>query len=90
MREWPGRIGVRRGPEVASSSVTRAFAGDGYGAVAGESAGGSGGSGGGGTLPFTGAGLALYGCVALLLIVSGLLLRGYDRRASDAARAADV
>jgi len=58
-------------------SAATAFAGDGYagGNVAGQSAGG-----GGGTLPFTGAGLALYAVIGLLIVASGLALRAYTAR----------
>jgi len=58
-------------------SAATAFARDGYasGGVAGESTGG-----GGGTLPFTGAELALYVVVGLLIVGSGLALRAYTAR----------
>ena len=61
---------------LAVSSVS-AFAGEGYGAggVAGESTGG-----GGGSLPFTGAELALYVIVGLAIVASGLALRAYSAR----------
>ena len=60
-------------------SAVSAFAGDGYanGGVAGESTGGSGGSG---TLPFTGAELALYVVIGLAIVASGLALRAYSAR----------
>jgi hypothetical protein len=60
------------------TSAGTAFAGDGYasGGVAGESTGG----GGGGTLPFTGADLALYVVIGLAIVASGLALRGYSAR----------
>ena len=60
-------------------SAATAFAGDGYasGGVAGESTGG-----GGGTLPFTGAELALYVVIGLLIVTSGLALRAYSARRS--------
>jgi hypothetical protein len=63
---------------LAVSAVT-AFAGDGYasGGVAGESTGG-----GGGTLPFTGAELAMYVVIGLLIVTSGLALRAYSARRS--------
>ena len=56
-------------------SAATAFAGDGYGGgdVAGESTGG-------GTLPFTGAELALYVIVASGIVASGLALRAYSAR----------
>ncbi len=59
------------------TSAGTAFAGDGYasGGVAGESTGG-----GGGTLPFTGAELALYVVIGLLIVGSGLALRAYSAR----------
>ena len=58
-------------------SAATAFAGDGYagGGVAGESTGG-----GGGTLPFTGAELALYVVIGLMIVASGLALRAYTAR----------
>jgi hypothetical protein len=58
-------------------SAATALAGDGYadGGVAGESTGG-----GGGTLPFTGAELALYVVIGLLIVGSGLALRAYTAR----------
>jgi hypothetical protein len=58
-------------------SAATAFAGDGYasGGVTGESTGG-----GGGTLPFTGAELALYVVIGLLIVGSGLVLRAYTAR----------
>jgi hypothetical protein len=79
------RVLVRGGMALASAalmlvaSATTAFAGDGYGAVAGESSGGAG-SSGGSTLPFTGADLALYAVVGALLVATGLVLRRYERR----------
>ena len=59
-------------------SAVSAFAGEGYasGGVAGESTGG----GGGGSLPFTGAELALYVIVGLAIVASGLALRAYSAR----------
>ena len=59
-------------------SAVSAFAGDGYasGGVAGESTGG----GGSGTLPFTGADLALYVVIGLGIIATGLALHGYSAR----------
>ena len=58
-------------------SAATALAGDGYasGGVAGELTGG-----GGGTLPFTGAVLALYVVIGLLIVGSGLALRAYTAR----------
>jgi hypothetical protein len=59
-------------------SAATAFAGDPYatggGGVAGES------TGGGGTLPFTGAELALYVVIGLAIVASGLALRAYSAR----------
>jgi hypothetical protein len=62
---------------ILATSAATAFAGDGYasGGVAGESTGG-----GGGTLPFTGADLALYVVIGLLIVGSGLALRAYSAR----------
>ncbi|MDX6495950.1 MAG: hypothetical protein QOE17_1936 [Gaiellales bacterium] len=56
-------------------SAATAFAGDGYGGggVKGESTGG-------GTLPFTGAELALYVVIGLAIVASGLALRAYSAR----------
>ena len=61
---------------ILAVSAASAFAGDGYasGGVAGESTGG----GGGGTLPFTGADLALYFVIGLVIVGSGLALRAYS------------
>jgi hypothetical protein len=58
-------------------SAVSAFAGGGYanGGVAGESTGG-----GSGSLPFTGAELALYVVVGLAIVASGLALRAYSAR----------
>jgi len=63
---------------ILAVSAATAFAGDGYasGGVAGESTGG----GGGGTLPFTGAELALYVVIGLAIVASGLALRAYSAR----------
>ena len=62
---------------ILAASAATAFAGDGYasGGVAGESTGG-----GGGTLPFTGAELALYVLIGVVIVASGLALRGYSAR----------
>ena len=60
----------------ASSAV--AFAAEGYGRDAVE-----GNSVGGGVLPFTGLSLALYGGVAVAVIFSAVLLRGYTERRRD-------
>jgi len=63
---------------ILAVSAATAFAGTGYasGGVAGESTGG----GGGGTLPFTGAELALYVVIGLAIVASGLALRAYSAR----------
>lgn len=60
---------------ILAVSAATALAGGGYasGGVAGESTGG-----GGGTLPFTGADLALYFVIGLLIVGSGLALRAYS------------
>jgi len=62
---------------ILAVSAATAFAGDGYasGGVGGESTGG-----GGGTLPFTGAELALYVVIGLAIVASGLALRAYSAR----------
>jgi hypothetical protein len=62
---------------ILAVSAATAFAGDGgyaSGGVAGES------TGGGGTLPFTGAELALYVVIGLAIVASGLALRAYSAR----------
>jgi hypothetical protein len=64
---------------ILAVSAATAFAGTGgyaSGGVAGESTGG----GGGGTLPFTGAELALYVVIGLAIVASGLALRAYSAR----------
>jgi hypothetical protein len=60
---------------ILAVSVATAFAGDEYasGGVAGGST-----RGGGGTLPFTGAELAVYVVIGLLIVTSGLALRAYS------------
>ena len=58
-------------------STTTALAGQGYGAVAGESTGGG---GGGGTLPFTGADIALYAVIGGVVAASCFALRRYGAR----------
>ncbi|HET7379967.1 MAG TPA: hypothetical protein VFJ24_08000 [Gaiellales bacterium] len=62
---------------LAVSAVSAFASGEGYaaGGVAGESTGG-----GGGSLPFTGAELALYVIVGLAIVASGLALRAYSAR----------
>ena len=64
---------------ILAVSAATALAGDGYasGGIAGASTGG-----GGGTLPFTGAELALYVAIGLLIVTSGLALRAYSARRS--------
>ena len=64
---------------ILAVSAATALAGDGYasGGVAGQSTGG----GGGGALPFTGADLALYFAIGLLIVGSGLALRAYSAQA---------
>ncbi|HEV8449863.1 MAG TPA: hypothetical protein VGQ45_00395 [Gaiellales bacterium] len=63
---------------ILAVSAATAFAGGGYasGGVAGQSTGGD----GGGTLPFTGAELALYVVIGLAIVASGLALRAYSAR----------
>ena len=70
---------------ILAASAATAFAGDGYasGGVAGESTGG----GGGGTLPFTGAELALCVMIGLVIMASGLALRGHSAHRVRVARA---
>ena len=65
---------------ILAVSAATAFAGTGYasGGVAGQSTGGGG--GGDGTLPFTGAELALYVVIGLAIVASGLALRAYSAR----------
>ena len=70
---------------ILAATAATAFAGDGYasGGVAGQSTGG----GGDGTLPFTGAELALYAMIGMVIVASGLALRGYSARGVRVARA---
>jgi hypothetical protein len=72
-----GMLIVLGSAAILAVSAGTAFAGDGYarGGVAGESTGG-----GSGTLPFTGAELALYAVIGLLILGSGLALRAYSAR----------
>jgi hypothetical protein len=72
-----GMLIVLGSAAILAVSAATAFAGDGYasGGVAGESTGG-----GSGTLPFTGAELALYVVIGLLILGSGLALRAYSAR----------
>jgi hypothetical protein len=60
------------------ASATVALASEGYGRDAVE-----GNSVGGGALPFTGLSLALYGGVAVAVVFSAVLLRGYTERRRD-------
>jgi hypothetical protein len=71
-----GAISLLGAAAILGVSAVSAFAGQQYGGggVAGES------TGGGGTLPFTGADLALYGLIGLGIVASGLALRGYSAR----------
>jgi hypothetical protein len=73
-----GVISLVGAAAILAVSAATAFAG-GYasGGVEGQS------TGGGGTLPFTGAELALYVVIGLAIVASGLALRAYSaRRAS--------
>jgi hypothetical protein len=72
-----GMLIVLGSAAILAVSAATAFAGEGYasGGVAGESTGG-----GSGTLPFTGAELALYVVIGLLILGSGLALRAYSAR----------
>jgi hypothetical protein len=74
-----GMLIVLGSAAILAVSAGTAFAGDGYasGGVAGESTGG-----GSGTLPFTGAELALYVVIGLLILGSGLALRAYSARST--------
>jgi hypothetical protein len=76
MKVLRGAIIVLGAAAILAVSAVSAFAGQQYGGggVAGES------TGGGGTLPFTGADLALYALVGLAIIASGLALRPYAAR----------
>ena len=74
-----GVISLVGAAAILAVSAATAFAGNPYGSggVAGQS------TGGGGTLPFTGAELALYVVIGLAIVASGLALRAYSaRRAS--------
>lgn len=68
-------VGV--GSVIMAMAVTTstAFAGSDYNGVAGEQTGGT----SGGSLPFTGADLALYAVVGIAVVVSGLALRMMSR-----------
>lgn len=76
MKVLRGAITVLGATAILAVSAVSAFAGQQYGGggVAGES------TGGGGTLPFTGADLALYALMGLAVVASGLALRGYSAR----------
>jgi hypothetical protein len=71
-----GVISLLGATAILAVSAATAFAGQPYGGggVAGES------TGGGGTLPFTGAELALYVVIGLAIVASGLALRAYSAR----------
>lgn len=74
-----GVISLVGAAAILAVSAATAFAGSGYssGGVKGES------TGGGGTLPFTGAELALYVVIGVAIVASGIALRAYSaRRAS--------
>ena len=58
------------------ASASAAAGADGYGAVAGQQAGG----GSGGTLPFTGSDLLGYVGVAAAIVAAGVVLRAIARR----------
>jgi hypothetical protein len=70
-----GAISLLGAAAILGVSAVSAFAGQQYGGggVAGESTGG-------GSLPFTGADLALYALIGLGIVASGLALRGYSAR----------
>jgi hypothetical protein len=76
MKVLRGAITVLGATAILAVSAVSAFAGQQYGGggVAGES------TGGGGTLPFTGADLALYALMGLAVVASGLALRGYSAK----------
>jgi membrane anchored protein len=74
-----GVIALVGATAILAVSAATAFPGNPYasGGVAGES------TGGGGTLPFTGAELALYVVIGIAIVASGLALRAFSaRRAS--------
>jgi hypothetical protein len=75
-----GGLGVAAlvGVVMLLASAAVAVAAEGYGRDAVEGA-----SAGGGVLPFTGLSLALYGGVAVAVIFSAVLLRGYTERRRD-------
>ena len=70
---WVASVGATLALFGAMTGV--AFAGDGYGAVAGGQTGGSSGSGGPAALPFTGLDLLGYAVVATGIVAAGLALR---------------
>ena len=80
MKRLVGGFGVAAllGVVMLLASTTMAMASEGYGRDAVE-----GNSVGGGVLPFTGLSLALYGGVAVAVIFSAVLLRGYTERRRD-------
>jgi hypothetical protein len=71
-----GLISLLGAALILAISAGSAFAGQQYGngGVAGQS------TGGGGTLPFTGADLALFFLIGVGVVASGLALRGYAAR----------
>lgn len=71
MKVVKGIISLVGAMAILAISAATAFAGTEYasGGVAGQS------SGGGGTLPFTGADLALYAALGIAIVASGLALR---------------
>jgi hypothetical protein len=75
-RVLKGVVSLLGAAAIVGVSTASAFAGQQYGSggIAGQS------TGGGGTLPFTGADLALYALIGLGIIASGLALRGYSAR----------
>jgi hypothetical protein len=76
MKVLRGALVVMGSAALLAVSAATAFAGDGYasGGVGGQS------TGGGGTLPFTGAELAVYVAIGLLVVCSGVALRVYSAR----------
>jgi hypothetical protein len=76
-RVFRGAISLLGAAAILAASAASAVAGDGYGnsGVRGGEA-----AGGGGTLPFTGADLALYMVIGVAIVTSGFALRGYSSR----------
>jgi hypothetical protein len=83
MKALRGVLVLLASAAILAVSAATAFAGDGYasGGVAGQSTGG-GSIDGGGTLPFTGAELALYAAIGLFIVASGVALRAYSAHRS--------